>query len=101
MSATDLNTSNVPDFSPAALPVVLPGDFAPGFTSADARAGFDDIAEMARQLVEIFQNNPKGITGAAHVEAGVLARLIGLKSDGTAGDVGADLNAAWGIVVVN
>ena len=65
--------------------ILLPGDFRPGFTNKDARAVLDEIACMAQDLVELVTENPRGLSGDKLQSAAVLARLIGLRADQTAG----------------
>lgn len=72
-------------------------DFREGLTSAEARDAFDAIAHRMECIVKIIADNPQGLTGTVLAEVGLMARLAGLEADSTAGDVRADLNAAWGV----
>lgn len=75
---------------------VLTGDFRQGFTSADARAAFDGIADRMTCILKIIEN-PKGLSGSDIAGISVMARMAGLEADSTAGDVNSELGKAWGL----
>lgn len=79
------------------LQAPLTGDWVAGFTSDDACEMRDSIAEKMARIAEIIAANRHGLTSAALAEVDLLVRLAGLEADSTAGDVHADLNAAWGV----